>query len=73
MWRAPYIHEFWEGYYPYSSKVGEKFMPIFIGLMIYIGLVHDQFCLVLYSRETVKPMGGGHFQNVWSDSDITSS
>jgi hypothetical protein len=39
----------WEGYYAYS-KVGEKIMPIFIGLMIYIGLVHDKFCLVLYGR-----------------------
>jgi hypothetical protein len=40
----------WEGYYAYSSKVGEKIMPIFIGLVIYIGLVHDKFCLVLYGR-----------------------
>jgi hypothetical protein len=39
--------------------------------MIYIGLVHDKFCLVLFER--LKPMCGGHSQNADPDSAITSS
>jgi hypothetical protein len=32
---------------------------------MYIGLVHDKICLMLYKRKA--PMGGGHSQNVGPD------
>jgi hypothetical protein len=48
----------WEGYYAYSSIVGRKYfpptiernIPLFLGLRIYTGLVHDKFFLLLYYR-----------------------
>jgi hypothetical protein len=47
----------WEGYYAYSSRMGRNICLLvgvrtlpFIGLVIYIGMVHDKFFLVLYDR-----------------------
>jgi hypothetical protein len=47
----------WERYYAYSSRVEGKLCLLigvrtlsFICLVIYVGLVHDKFCLVLYDR-----------------------
>jgi hypothetical protein len=53
MWRELYIQNFLS--YKLGRKlyllIGVKTLP-FIHLMIYIGLVHDKFCLVLYDRES---------------------
>ncbi len=68
------------------SKVGEK-IYLLIGVRtlallrsrhknppIYIGLVHDKFCLMLYDRwGTFQPMGGGHPPNAGPDSAIALS
>jgi hypothetical protein len=47
----------WERYYAYSSRVGGKLCLLigvrtfsFVCLVIYVGLVHDKFFLVLYDR-----------------------
>jgi hypothetical protein len=82
MWKALYINEFPSkklgGILCVLLDSGRVLGPIsrhkslpFIRLVIYIGLVHDKFCLLLYNRK--KPMGGGHSQNVRLDLAIASS
>jgi len=73
----------WEGYYAYSSKVG-GFLHIGVRTLpllrsrhtnppIYIGLVHDKFCLMLYDRWgdiLAHERGGGRSPNAGPDSAI---